>query len=440
MKIKNAWICQIIEERVLPVFGDLTFEDGKIISIYEKSFNLSSISKKENDDTIDAAGRVLTIPNVNYHDHIYSRLAKGLDIKGDMSNFPNILKNLWWKLDSLLDLDMIRASAQMAAVESIRNGVTYIIDHHSSPNSAMNSLQTISHELQKFSIRNILCFETTDRNGKALKDEGFKENINFYENGTNNNSKSLLGLHASFTLDNITLEKASELVKQYNWGVHVHLCEDKSDVEISEGKYFSRPVIRLAENNLLNEKSIVAHGIHLEKEDFQLLKESGASLVINIDSNMNNSVGLQKYKMIPSEIPILVGTDGMHSNTARSFKELFLQIRHAGFTFDEAFRFIINSYFDQLKFLKQYYNDFTSLQIGDRADFIIWDYVPPTVINKDNFWGHYLYGILERQVETVVQYGEVLMNNFQMKNSNLKEINSNIFAQGEVLSNNFNKE
>ncbi len=190
----------------------------------------------------------------------------------------------------------------------------------------------------------------------------------------------------------------------------------------------------------MNEKSIVAHGIHLEKEDFQLLKESGASLVINIDSNMNNSVGLQKYKMIPSEIPILVGTDGMHSNTARSFKELFLQIRHAGFSFDEAFRFIINSYFDQLKFIKQYFNDFTSLQIGDRADFIIWDYVPPTPINKDNFWGHYIYGILERQVETVVQNGEVLMNNFQIKNSNLKEINSNIFAQGEVLSNNFNKE
>ncbi len=101
--------------------------------------------------------------------------------------------------------------------------------------------------MQKFSIRNILCFETTDRNGKTLKDEGFKENINFYENGTNNNSKSLLGLHASFTLDNITLEKASELVKQYNWGVHVHLCEDKSDVEISEEKYFSRPVQRLAQ-------------------------------------------------------------------------------------------------------------------------------------------------------------------------------------------------
>ncbi|MCW8849557.1 MAG: amidohydrolase family protein, partial [Melioribacteraceae bacterium] len=347
MKIINAWICQINEDKVTPIFGDLTFEDGRIISIDEKKFDLSSLLKKENEEEIDAEGRVLTLPNVNYHDHIYSRLAKGLNIKGDMSNFPNILKNLWWKLDSLLDLDMISASAQMAAIESIRNGVTYIIDHHSSPNSAMNSLQTISDELQKFNIRNILCFETTDRNGEELKEEGFQENINFYENETNANSKSLLGLHASFTLEDTTLKKASELVEKNNWGIHVHLCEDKFDVKISEEKYSSRPAQRLAEYNLLNSKSIVAHGIHLEEEDFQLLKKTGASLVINIDSNMNNSVGLQKYKMIPREIPILVGTDGMHSNTARSFKELFLQIRHAGFTFDEAFNFMIKSYFDQ---------------------------------------------------------------------------------------------
>ena len=274
MKIINAWICQISEDGVLPVFGDLSFKDGRIISIDEKEFNLASLSKKETDEDIDAKGRVLTIPNVNYHDHIYSRLAKGLNIKGDMSNFPNILKNLWWKLDSLLDLDMVKASAQMAVIESIKNGVTYIIDHHSSPNSAMNSLQTITDELQKFNIRNILCFETTDRNGKALKDKGLEENINFLENCTNENSKSLLGLHASFTLDDETLAEAEELVSKNNWGVHVHLCEDKSDVEVSQEKYLSSPVHRLTKYNLLNKKSIVAHGIHLEKEDFSLLADS----------------------------------------------------------------------------------------------------------------------------------------------------------------------
>lgn len=440
MQIINAWICQISENTILPIFGDIEIEEHKIVSINEKEFNLSKLDKTRADETIDAQGRVLTIPNVNYHDHIYSRLAKGLDIKGDMSNFPNILKNLWWKLDSLLDLDMISASAQMAAIESIKCGVTYIVDHHSSPNCAKDSLKTISEELEKFRIRSVLCFETTDRNGQDLTVKGFEENHNYFKQHTSVNSKSLLGLHASFTLDDDSLIKASQLVKENNWGVHVHLCEDMSDPLISEKKYSNRPVQRFTKYGLLSKKSIVAHGIHLDAEEFELIKKSGAALVFNIDSNMNNSVGLQKYKLIPKEIPILVGTDGMHSNIARSFKELFLQIRHAGFTFDEAFDFIIKSYFAQLKFIKQYFTDFTSLQIGDRADFIIWDYVPPTPINKNNYWGHYLYGILERQVTTVVQNGNLLLANGEIKNINEQKIMQQIYTEGKKLSVNFNKE
>jgi cytosine/adenosine deaminase-related metal-dependent hydrolase len=440
MKIINAWNCQIQNEEVIPIFGDIIIEDNKIHSIIEKKFDLSNLTKSDDVNTIDAKGRVVTIPNVNYHDHIYSRLAKGLDIKGDMSNFQNILKNLWWKLDSLLDLDMIKASAQMAAVESIKNGVTYIIDHHSSPNYAKDSLKTIAAILEEYQLRNALCFETTDRNGAKLKEDGFEENINFLENYTTENSKSILGLHASFTLDDDTLERASELVVKNNWGVHVHLCEDISDVDVSTSKYAARPMERFNKYNLLNEKSIVAHGIHLNEEDFDLLSNSGAALVFNLDSNMNNSVGLQKFKMIPRDIPILVGTDGMHSNTARSLKELFLQFRHAGFSFDEAFGFVIKTYFDQFKFIKRFFNDFTSLQVGDRADLIIWDYIPPTPINKDNYWGHYIYGILERPIITVLQNGKVLLEEYKIKNINETKIAQERYMQGERLSNKFNKE
>jgi cytosine/adenosine deaminase-related metal-dependent hydrolase len=226
MKILNAWICQINNNSVKPIFGELEIEDGIITSINPKVFKVGNFSSSDNSNAIDAMGRVVTIPNVNFHDHIYSRLAKGLNIKGDTSNFPNILKNLWWKLDSILDLDMIKASSQMAALESIKNGVTYIIDHHSSPNSANNSLKIISENLESFKLRNVLCFETTDRNGEVLKEKGFDENLNFLENNASENSKSLLGLHASFTLNDKTLQYAAQLVQKYNWGVHVHLCED----------------------------------------------------------------------------------------------------------------------------------------------------------------------------------------------------------------------
>ena len=175
MKITNAWICSITNDNIEPVFGDINISDGTISNIEERPFDSKKLfgDSVEDKNTINAGGRVVTIPNINFHDHFYSRLAKGLPIKGKMEYFHDILKNLWWKLDRVLDEKMIRASAQMAVLESVRQGVTYFFDHHSSPDSAKGSLNIISDVLNEIGLRGVLCFEVTDRNGKALLKTGW---------------------------------------------------------------------------------------------------------------------------------------------------------------------------------------------------------------------------------------------------------------------------
>lgn len=438
MKIVNAWISQIEDKSINPIYGDITIEDGIIKTIIEHDYD--SISPSIEEGVIDAGGRVVTVPLVNFHDHIYSRLAKGLSITGDMNSFQNILKNLWWKLDLDLDLEMVKASAQMAVLESIKNGVTYIFDHHASPNNAEGSLSIIADVIEDAELRGVLCFETSDRNGLALSNKALEENQNFFLNNTNQNIKALYGLHASFTIEDKTLKHVSEFVQKNDIGIHVHLSEDISDNKLSQSKFGKNPVERFNEFNLLNNKSILAHGIHLSKEDYKILESSGAALAYNLDSNLNNSVGLPDFKRVSNSTPVLVGTDGMHANIARSFKQLFLQLRHSGFSFDNAFSFMINSYFNQHSFAKQFFTDFPSLNIGDRANLIIWDYIPPTPINAENYWGHYLYGVLESQVRTVIQNGNILMQDFNFINIDETFIASKIFEQGNKLFNKFGNE
>ena len=433
--ITNAWICQISGQKIIPVFGDIIISEGRIFEIKKKNFSEFILKTKQNHDgDIDAGGRVVTVPMINFHDHFYSRLAKGLPIKGSMSNFNNILKNLWWKLDLTLDAEMIRASAQMAALESIRNGVTYIFDHHSSPNSANGSLEVISDALSEFKLRGVLCFETTDRDGKSLSENGISENVNFFRNSTNDDLKAMLGLHASFTLFDDTLKKASELVKELGLGIHIHLCEDKVDREESFAKYNNLPVDRLINFGLLNDKSILAHGIHLTDEDYASIANNGSAIVYNLDSNFNNAVGLPELLRAPFKIPILAGTDGMNANPARTLKQLFLLSRHQGMSFEQSFNWIKKIYFDQLSFIQKYFSDFPSLNIKDSADFIIWDYVPPTPFMEENFWGHFIYGILDCPIHSVIQNGNVLMNNFRIPIED-SEYQRNIVAQGNRLYN-----
>jgi len=432
MKILNAYICQINDDSIRPIFGDIEIENDIIARVDERPIGFVGAS----DSDIDARGRVVTIPNINFHEHYYSRLAKGLNITGPMTNFPEILESLWWKLDLMLDEEMLKASVHMGALESIRHGVTYVIDHHASPSFVNGSLQCIADVMNQHSLRGILCFETSDRNGKQISDESLNEHIRFVEENDSNDFRSLLGLHASFTVEEETLQRAKQLADKYDFGIHTHLCEDKSDVLQTIAKVGITPIERLRNHGLLNDKSILAHGIHLSADDKSFLAESGAAIAYNLHSNLNNAVGLPDFRM-PQKIPILLGTDGMHANIPSSHKQYFLQMRNAGLSFDEAFGRFISNYFKQYSFIKKFYSDFTSLKEGDRADLIIWDYIPPTPFNSDNYWGHYLYAMTESPIKYVMQNGKLLMNDYKIASSSeeiLKEINN----QGHKLFNEFN--
>jgi cytosine/adenosine deaminase-related metal-dependent hydrolase len=438
MKIKNAWICRIKSNAVDPLFGDINIADGKISGIDKKPFDPHKVfSETDHEkDVINAKGCVVTIPNINFHDHFYSRLAKGLPITGPMDNFHNILKSLWWNVDTSLDREMIIASAQLGILDSIKNGVTYIFDHHSSPQTTDGSLQVIAGVFNDLGTNGVICFETTDRNGHQLAEDGINENKNFLGNYVNDNVKGLLGLHASFTVSDDTLQMASRIVEENDLGIHIHLCEDKIDREQSEKQFDMLPVERLKKFKLLNEKSILSHGIHLTKSDYSTIAEYGCAIAFNPDSNMNNAVGLPDFNIIPDEIPILMGTDGMNSNPVKSFKQLFLLLRHSGKSFEESFTKIQKIYFNQLKFVKRFFPDFTGLNTGDRADLIIWDYVPPTPFSKENFWGHFLYGIIESRIKDVLHNGIILLRDFILE-FNDDIYTSNIVKEGNRFFNEF---
>lgn len=430
--IENCWICAFTGTDIAPQFGDIVIINGFISKIRIKNFQTYQKNPdKVNKDSYNAYGRVVTLPQVNFHDHIYSRLAKGLPLKGDFGNFLNILHNLWWKLDRILDYDMIAASARMAALESIRNGVTYIFDHHSSQSKIEGSLNVIQDNLKSFGLRGVLCFECTDRNGYKNALKGLEENRNYYTSLPNEDFGAMLGLHASFTLSDDILTEAFSLKKNCNLGIHIHVAEDNTDIKLSEEYTKYKPVKRLLKYKLADDRSILVHGVHLKKKDFEMIEDNGAALAFCPDSNMNNAVGLPSFNIIPPGIPFLLGTDGMHSDMARAMKQVFLLSRHMGFSFEQSTNMVKKIYADQLTFVKKYYPDFSSLNEGDRGDLIIWDYIPPNTLNAGNFWGHYIYGVLEYPVNSVMQKGKFLMKNQQILNVDENKIKNDIALQGE---------
>jgi cytosine/adenosine deaminase-related metal-dependent hydrolase len=443
LQMRNVWLCQPSGGAVAPVFADLWLEAGRIREVRPADFRAFLHRRTEGRSRppaatngsreLDAEGRLATPALVNFHEHLYCRLAKGLRPVGRTDSFLDILENLWWRLDRALDLDMVRACARLGAVEAIRSGVTCLYDHHASPGAIDGSLEAIAGVLAEAGLRGVLCLETSDRYGPDGVRAALEENRSFLENHRQGEVRGLLGLHAPFTLDDPTLEEAARICRETGAGIHIHLAEDRHDPEQSRARYGSPPAVRLQRFGLLSPDGILAHAIHLCPEDRAAIAATGIAVAYNPDSNLNNAVGLPEFAALPAEVPVLCGTDGMHGNPGRSLKQLFLLARHQGFSSGAAFEFARKIFFDQAHFIRRAFTDYPSLAPGERADLVLWQYRPPTPLTRDTFWGHFLFGALESAPALVLQAGRPLLLEGRVQTLDETAVSAAAALQGERL-------
>ncbi|MBW2409108.1 MAG: amidohydrolase family protein [Deltaproteobacteria bacterium] len=361
---------------------------------------LPSESELDADDSIfDCRNRLVTKSFVCGHHHIYSALARGMPPPSEIpQNFPEILEYIWWRVDKTLDKEMIEASALVSALYCIKNGVTFVIDHHASPFAIPGSLETIAAAFDRVGISHLLCYEMSDRDGEGPRKQGLQETADYLSSGRQGH----VGLHASFTVGHELLQKAVALAHSHNTGIHVHVAEDTADQEACQRDHGQRVLERFRDAGVLDlQKSILAHCIHLDDAEKKLLRNSGVWVVQNVESNQNNNVGLANCAQLGEHI--MLGTDGMHSDMLRSAKAAFLSGQVVeGIDFDGIYRRFRNAHT---------YIQTNGFSGDDDNNLVILDYNAPTEINADNFLGHFVYGLDSSHVDSVVSCGKLAVKN-----------------------------
>lgn len=351
------------------------------------------------DERIDGAGK-LAIPGlINAHTHFYSALARGMSVPGFApTSFGEILEQLWWRLDKALDPASVRASALVGAMEAARCGVTTVIDHHASPNAIPGSLDVMQDVVcERVGLRGVFCYELSDRDGPERRDEGIKENVRFLEEARAGDpmTAAQFGLHAAFTLTDESLQRVAERLPD-GAGVHIHVAEGPEDEALSESEHGERVIDRLDRFGLLRPTSILAHCLHVNEAEKDLIRERNAIVVHNPRSNMNNAVGLFDLDGYLDRGALAgLGTDGLGCNM---LAELFT----AGILQKHSRHDPLAGGFDRLNALLFRNNPviaerLLNVQLGRiapglPADIALVDYVPPTPLSGDNILGHLLFG------------------------------------------------
>lgn len=276
------------------------------------------------------------------HHHLYSALARGMPPPPKVAtSFQEVLEQVWWRVDTALDLEMIRWSAMLGALEALESGTTAIVDHHESPNAIEGSLDVIAEACSEVGVRVLTTYGITDRHGPDGAKRGLVENERFIKAG----GPGIVGVHATFTCSQESLEAAAGLAADLGVGVHIHVAEGVGDVDAPQKL-----------QGLTRDDWLLAHCVHLPTDH-----DLKGTILHNARSNLNNAVGYANPARFVN--PVALGTDGIGANMIESFRIAYVMERSVDVTSgpDDAWSWLENGW---------------NILPEARNDEVVWSYDP----------------------------------------------------------------
>ncbi len=433
--VGNGKVVTRDESRPYLAEGCLYLEDG---SIKEVGDTKELRAKYPEAEWVDAQGRLIMPGLINTHHHIYSAFARGLSIRGySPKNFDDILDGMWWTIDRKLNLEDCRYSAYATYLSCIRNGVTTVFDHHASYGAIEGSLFAIADVAKELGIRTCLCYEVSDRDGRAKMEEAVAENAAFIQACAKDDSDMLygmMGLHAAFTLSDETLKYCAK--HKGDAGYHIHVAEGLSDVQDSLKKHGKRVVNRLFDLDILGPKTLAIHCVHINREEMGLLKSTDTMVVHNPESNMGNAIGCEPMLQIFNEGILLgLGTDGYTSDMIESYKVANILHKHNLGDPTVAWAEVPAMLFENnAKIANRYFKKpLGIIKKGAAADVIICDYDPLTPMDGGNVNSHILFGMNGFSVTHTIIGGKMIMADRQILAADEAELMAESRKQAAAL-------
>ncbi|MCF7885863.1 MAG: amidohydrolase family protein [Candidatus Marinimicrobia bacterium] len=390
--------------------GAVFIENNTISLIGEEEDVFGELQKgMQNVEILNTQGQLVAPGLINAHHHLHMAFSTGLTALGPTASFGERLENFIWPYEKALTKEAVQLSTFLTLLDSIKHGTTTIFAHHSSPNYITGSFDIIAGAFKRAGMRGLLSYSITDKFGENKFQSALEETKSFIsEHRMTSLIKGIPGLHANLSLSEEGLKKYSETFDSSK-GIHLHLGEAQEDLQFCIDKGYQGCLDRLDQFGLINEKSLLAHANHISEKDRALIKEKNPALIHNPISNANSKAGWFDLKLAQEALTGF-GTDGISSNPVKDLNTASLlhnmnsdnNINIADNLIKMLFKnnsIIAGRHFDQ---------NFGTLTQGSRADVVIFDYEPNTLIHSNNINKHLINGLKDSRAETVIVDGKII--------------------------------
>lgn len=394
--------------------ADIYLRDDRIDKIVLCSENSEIPAGYEKPDHVISGRNRLAIPGlINSHTHAYMTMFRNI---ADDVPFTTWLFDTIEPLEDAMTPEESYYGTLLGNIEMIRTGTTSYIDMYISPD--VNAKAVKESGLRACLSRGIV--------GSVRNDEGgmrrINESIHDMETWCDGDRLSMmLAPHAPYSCNGDFLKQVCELAKERNMAINMHLAEGMAEIQGVREKYNMTPIEYAESMGVFDVRSVAAHCVYLEEQDYDILKAKGVNVAINPISNAKLANGFSPVvKMLEKGLNVCIGTDGAASNnTLNMFREMtFEAMIHKGLHKNaeavSAQNVLKMATLGGARAMGRE-GDIGIIAEGAKADISIIDLRSPNLMPNNNIISSLVYSANGSEVETVIADGKILMENRELK-------------------------
>ena len=316
--IEARWVLPIVPKNTLLEHQAVIVHIGVIVDICTIEHAHAYYEAAE---IIKVAEHVLMPGLINLHTHAAMNLMRGL--ADDLPLMPWLESHIWPAEAQFLSANFVKEGTLLACAEMLSGGITTFNDMYFYPEAAAQACLQIGLRANLGLV--VLEFSTK-----------YASNATSYiEKGTQTRdalkNEPLLSFsfapHAPYTVSDETFLEINILAEQLEMGIHTHLHETLEEISQSKQTHGLTPIARFAKLGLLGANTTLAHCVHLEPIEIQMLADNGCHIAHCPSSNLKLGSGIAPIdEYLKRGINVGLGTDGAASNNRL---DMFTEIRLA---------------------------------------------------------------------------------------------------------------
>jgi 5-methylthioadenosine/S-adenosylhomocysteine deaminase len=302
-------------------------ENDKIVSIKSVSEkNLDNLKKSEVE--IIRKENLTLIPGfVQTHIHLCQTLLRGY---ADDLELLDWLQTKIFPFENALDKDSLRASVRLGINELFRGGTTTILDMGTLHYQEIIFEELINSGMRAFAGKCMMDVNDLYPQFKSKTEDELKESYELAKQFHNmENEKINYGFAPRFALScsEKLLKETKEMMEDFPGSIfHTHSSENKNESEQIKKKFKMNNAEYYNHLGLLDSNSVLAHCIHVNDDEINILKETNTRVAHCPSANLKLGSGIANIpRYLKEGINVSIGSDGAPcNNNLNAFMEMRL--------------------------------------------------------------------------------------------------------------------